>query len=202
MARTPAIAAAAQAGIDFRVHEYEHDEAAGSYGIEAVEKLGVDAARVFKTLVVSVDGRLEVAVVPAAAQLDLKGARQARRAGRHAPRGVGNGLRRRRDQPARSAEAPASAPRLVGVRARDDLRQRRQARARDRARPARSCAPDGRARGADQSLSGAAASTTAGIPKSPSHSPGSSSSPTSSTGEPTLSRKASGGSRKPIAGVR
>ncbi len=72
MARTPAITAAERAGIDFRVHEYEHEEAAESYGLEAVEKLGVDAARVFKTLVVSVDGRLEVAVIPAAARLDLK----------------------------------------------------------------------------------------------------------------------------------
>jgi Cys-tRNA(Pro)/Cys-tRNA(Cys) deacylase len=72
MARTPAMTAAERAGIDFRVHEYEHDEAAESYGLEAVDKLGVDAARVFKTLVASVDGRLEVAVVPAVAQLDLK----------------------------------------------------------------------------------------------------------------------------------
>ena len=72
MARTPAITAAERAGIDFRVHEYAHDEAAESYGLEAVEKLGVDAACVFKTLVASVDGRLEVAVVPAVAQLDLK----------------------------------------------------------------------------------------------------------------------------------
>jgi Cys-tRNA(Pro)/Cys-tRNA(Cys) deacylase len=72
MAKTPAIVAAERAGVAFRVHEYAHDEAAGSYGLEAVEKLGVDPARVFKTLVVSVDGRLEVAVVPATAQLDLK----------------------------------------------------------------------------------------------------------------------------------
>jgi Cys-tRNA(Pro)/Cys-tRNA(Cys) deacylase len=72
MAKTPAIAAAERAGVAFRVHEYAHDEAAGSYGLEAVEKLGVDPARVFKTLVVSVDGRLEVACVPATAQLDLK----------------------------------------------------------------------------------------------------------------------------------
>jgi Cys-tRNA(Pro)/Cys-tRNA(Cys) deacylase len=72
MAKTPAITAAERAGVAFRVHEYAHDEAAGSYGLEAVEKLGVDPARVFKTLVVSVDGRLEVASVPATAQLDLK----------------------------------------------------------------------------------------------------------------------------------
>jgi Cys-tRNA(Pro)/Cys-tRNA(Cys) deacylase len=72
VAKTPAIAAAERAGIAFRVHEYEHDEASESYGLEAVEKMGVDPARVFKTLVVSVDHRLEVACVPAAAQLDLK----------------------------------------------------------------------------------------------------------------------------------
>jgi len=72
MASTPAIAAAEQAGIRFAVHAYEHDPAAGSYGLEAAEKLGVDPARVFKTLVVAVDGALVVACVPAASQLDLK----------------------------------------------------------------------------------------------------------------------------------
>jgi Cys-tRNA(Pro)/Cys-tRNA(Cys) deacylase len=72
MAKTPAVAAAERAGIDFRIHEYEHDEAAESYGLEAVEKMGVDPACVFKTLVVSVDGRLEVAVVPAGTQVDLR----------------------------------------------------------------------------------------------------------------------------------
>ena len=34
--------------------------------------LGLDAARVFKTIVVAVDGRLGVAVVPADAEVDLK----------------------------------------------------------------------------------------------------------------------------------
>jgi Cys-tRNA(Pro)/Cys-tRNA(Cys) deacylase len=72
MASTPAVAAAERAGIAFELHEYAHDAAAESYGLEAAEKLGVDPARVFKTLVVSVDGGLEVACVPVAAQLDLK----------------------------------------------------------------------------------------------------------------------------------
>lgn len=70
--RTPAIVTAERAGVAFTVHEYTHDPKAGSYGLEAAEKLGVDAARVFKTLVVDVDGTLTVAIVPAAAQLDLK----------------------------------------------------------------------------------------------------------------------------------
>jgi Cys-tRNA(Pro)/Cys-tRNA(Cys) deacylase len=68
---TPAIAAATRAGVAFTVHEYRHDPRAESYGLEAVEKLGLEAARVFKTLVADVDGALTVAVVPVEAQLDL-----------------------------------------------------------------------------------------------------------------------------------
>ena len=72
MAATPAIRAAEAAGIRFSLHEYEHDPRAASYGDEAAEKLDVDPRRLFKTLVVSVDGELEVACVPVSAQLDLK----------------------------------------------------------------------------------------------------------------------------------
>ena len=68
---TPAIVAAERAGIPFTLHEYEH-EAGAAYGLEAAEKTGVDPARVFKTLVVSQDGTLAVAIVPVAAQLDLR----------------------------------------------------------------------------------------------------------------------------------
>ena len=70
--RTRAILAAERAGVGFTVHEYEHDPRAPSYGLEAVEKLGLDPARVFKTLVADVDGTLTVAVVPVEAQLDLR----------------------------------------------------------------------------------------------------------------------------------
>jgi Cys-tRNA(Pro)/Cys-tRNA(Cys) deacylase len=69
---TPALAAAHRAGIEHRVHEYEHDSGAESYGLEAAQKLGVDPARVLKTLVASVDGALVVAVIPVHAQLDLR----------------------------------------------------------------------------------------------------------------------------------
>jgi Cys-tRNA(Pro) deacylase len=68
---TPATRVATAAGIPFSVHEYAHDERAASYGLEAVEKLGVDAARVFKTLVADVDGTLTVCVVPVERRLDL-----------------------------------------------------------------------------------------------------------------------------------
>ena len=68
---TQATRAARAAGIAFVLHEYDHDQRAASYGLEAVEKLGVDAARVFKTLVADVDGTLTVCVVPVACRLDL-----------------------------------------------------------------------------------------------------------------------------------
>ena len=64
MVRTPAIAAAGRAGVPFRKHKYAHDPRAESYGLEAAEKLGLDPGCVFKTLVVEVDGKLGVAVVP------------------------------------------------------------------------------------------------------------------------------------------
>ena len=68
---TPAVVAAERAGIPFTLHEYEH-EAGAAYGLEAAAKTGVDPARVFKTLVVAQDGALSVAIVPVAAQLDLR----------------------------------------------------------------------------------------------------------------------------------
>jgi Cys-tRNA(Pro)/Cys-tRNA(Cys) deacylase len=68
---TPAIVAAERAGIPFALHEYEH-EAGAAYGPEAAAKTGVDPARVFKTLVVSQNGTLSIAIVPVAAQLDLR----------------------------------------------------------------------------------------------------------------------------------
>jgi Cys-tRNA(Pro)/Cys-tRNA(Cys) deacylase len=57
------------------VHEYETDgAAAGShrYGEEAARALGVDPMLIFKTLVVELDGSLAIAIVPVAAELDLK----------------------------------------------------------------------------------------------------------------------------------
>ena len=73
---TPATVALDRAGVDYTLHTYEHDPravaAGGSYGLEAAEALGVDPARVFKTLVADLGGELVVAVVPVAGQLDLK----------------------------------------------------------------------------------------------------------------------------------
>ncbi|MDR9436185.1 MAG: Cys-tRNA(Pro) deacylase [Thiohalophilus sp.] len=72
---TPAIEIARKARIRFTIHEYTHDPAAESYGLEAVEQLGVEPARVFKTLLVSLLGSgsmLAVGIVPVDKQLDLK----------------------------------------------------------------------------------------------------------------------------------
>jgi Cys-tRNA(Pro)/Cys-tRNA(Cys) deacylase len=53
---TPAINLLRQKKILHTVHEYEHDATADSFGLEAAEKLGVDPDRMFKTLVVKLDG--------------------------------------------------------------------------------------------------------------------------------------------------
>jgi len=70
---TPATAALARAGIAFIPHEYRHDPAAGSFGLEAAAEIGADPDRVFKTLLAEVDGvGLVVGVVPVSGSLDLK----------------------------------------------------------------------------------------------------------------------------------
>lgn len=71
-AGTPATLALTRAGVEFSTHAYDHDPAAGSYGLEAAEALGLDPAQVLKTLLAEVDGRLVVGIVPVAGQLDLK----------------------------------------------------------------------------------------------------------------------------------
>ena len=70
---TPAVKALQRARIPFEVREYAHDPRAASYGLEAAEALGIDAASVFKTLLAELDGReLVVAIVPVDAMLNLK----------------------------------------------------------------------------------------------------------------------------------
>jgi Cys-tRNA(Pro)/Cys-tRNA(Cys) deacylase len=69
---TPATLALTSAGIAFELHHYEHDPRAASYGLEAAEALGAEPARVFKTLLASLDGNLVVGIVPVDGQLDLK----------------------------------------------------------------------------------------------------------------------------------
>lgn len=70
---TPALDLLKKVRAEHRVHSYEHDPKAASYGLEAAEKLGLEPVRVFKTLLAcSEKGELLVAVVPVAGSLDLK----------------------------------------------------------------------------------------------------------------------------------
>lgn len=70
---TPGIHAASKAGIFHTIHEYQHDPAAAGYGNEAADKLGVEPAQIFKTLVVAVDGKtLVVGVLPVTGMLSMK----------------------------------------------------------------------------------------------------------------------------------
>lgn len=70
---TPAVEIAKKLCIDYTLHEYQHDPAAESYGLEAAEKMQVDAQRVYKTLVVSSpDKTMAVAVLPVSQTLNMK----------------------------------------------------------------------------------------------------------------------------------
>lgn len=70
---TPAIKSLQKANVSFKTHEYSHDPAAESYGLEAAEKMGVDAAQVFKTLVVMLDAKdYAVGVIPVSDMLSMK----------------------------------------------------------------------------------------------------------------------------------
>lgn len=70
---TPAIKIATKAGIVFRIHDYEHDPNAESYGEEAAIKLGINPERVFKTLVTMSDSKqFFVALVPVNTSLNIK----------------------------------------------------------------------------------------------------------------------------------
>src|SRR3954447_2453044 len=69
---TPATVAITRLGIPFVPHPYAHRPGTDGYGLEAAQELGVDPARVFKTLVVAVDAGLAIAVVPVSTTVDLK----------------------------------------------------------------------------------------------------------------------------------
>lgn len=70
---TPAINALKKAGFKYEIHPYDHDSSTTAYGDEAVTKLNLSPNRVFKTLVVALDGnQLANAILPVSCQLDLK----------------------------------------------------------------------------------------------------------------------------------
>ena len=70
---TPAINLLKKNKCDFKVHKYDHDPACTDFGNEAVEKLGLDANQVYKTLLVELTPKeLVVCVLPVSNQLSLK----------------------------------------------------------------------------------------------------------------------------------
>jgi Cys-tRNA(Pro)/Cys-tRNA(Cys) deacylase len=76
---TRAIEEVQRAGAAHQVHGYEPDVMTGqrrdgrpAYGREAAAALGVAPDRIFKTLIVLIDGRPAAAIVPVAGELDLK----------------------------------------------------------------------------------------------------------------------------------
>jgi Cys-tRNA(Pro)/Cys-tRNA(Cys) deacylase len=82
-AATPAANALTRAGKTFTLHDYQVGGVtadAMGYGEHAAAALGVDPARLYKTLIVDAGGRLCVGVVPVAGTLDLKAMANAVRA--------------------------------------------------------------------------------------------------------------------------
>ena len=70
---TPATKQLKRHKIPFEILQYQHDANASSFGLEALNKLSLNAEQVFKTLVVCCDsGALVVALVPVNLKLNLK----------------------------------------------------------------------------------------------------------------------------------
>ena len=69
---TPATVALQKAGVAFTLHEYDYDPNAARIGMQAAEALGVDPARLLKTLMAKAGGAVVCALVPSDAEVSLK----------------------------------------------------------------------------------------------------------------------------------
>jgi Cys-tRNA(Pro)/Cys-tRNA(Cys) deacylase len=68
---TPATVAAARLGLAFMLHQYDYDPEAKSIGLQAADALGVDPARLLKTLMATA-GATVCVLVPSDREVNLK----------------------------------------------------------------------------------------------------------------------------------
>jgi Cys-tRNA(Pro)/Cys-tRNA(Cys) deacylase len=59
-------------GVKFTLHAYDYDPDAASIALQAAQALGVEPARVLKTLMAEVDGKPVCAVVPSDCEVSMK----------------------------------------------------------------------------------------------------------------------------------
>ena len=69
---TPATLALEKAGVAFALHEYDYDPDADSIGMQAAQALGVDPARLLKTLMARAGDRVVCALAPSDREIGLK----------------------------------------------------------------------------------------------------------------------------------
>jgi Cys-tRNA(Pro)/Cys-tRNA(Cys) deacylase len=69
---TPATVALEKAGAAFKLHEYEYDPDADSIGLQAAAALGVDPARLLKTLMAKAGSDVVCVLAPSDKEVSLK----------------------------------------------------------------------------------------------------------------------------------
>jgi Cys-tRNA(Pro)/Cys-tRNA(Cys) deacylase len=69
---TPATVALTKAGVAFTLHEYDYDPNAARIGMQAAEALGVDPARLLKTLMAKAGSAIVCVLVPSDSEVSLK----------------------------------------------------------------------------------------------------------------------------------
>jgi len=69
---TPATVALENAGVAFTLHEYEYDPDADSIGMQAAQALGIDPARLLKTLMAKAGNNVVCVLAPSDKEVSLK----------------------------------------------------------------------------------------------------------------------------------
>ena len=69
---TPATTALKKAGIAFTLHEYDYDPHADRIGMQAAQALGIEPARLLKTLMVKAGATTVCVLIPSDRELNLK----------------------------------------------------------------------------------------------------------------------------------